>query len=189
MPPHSTQTLQPLDVVCFKSLSSHYSNELDDYLQQTQGLSPLEKADFFNLFWPAWVSTFTSDLVERAFKATGISPVDPTRSSLKELDLPRAILARLLSIRTRHGDFAWYHRKYNHKDANLTCSCRQDKTPEHLALCRKTLGSFSRWPLRPPIPPFSQADGIAYTAALTREPEAFEAFIRLTQYYIRICPR
>ena len=77
LPPHSTQTLQPLDVVCFKSLSSHYSNELDDYLQQTQGLSPLEKADFFNLFWPAWVSTFTKDLVEQAFKATGISPVNP----------------------------------------------------------------------------------------------------------------
>ena len=26
LPPHSTQTLQPLDVVCFKPLSSYYSN-------------------------------------------------------------------------------------------------------------------------------------------------------------------
>ena len=45
------------------------------------------------------------------------------RSSPKELDLPRDVLAKMLSIRTRHGDFAWYHRKYNHKDTNLTCSC------------------------------------------------------------------
>ena len=111
------------------------------------------------------------------------------RSGPKELDLPRATLARLLSIRSRHGDFAWYHRKYNHSEANLTCSCRQDKTPEHLALCRKTLGTFGRWPLRPPMPPSSQADGLAYTAALVGDPEAFEAFVKLTQYYAKICPR
>lgn len=77
LPPHSTQTLQPLDVVCFKPLSSHYSSELDSHLQQSQGLSPLAKGDFFNLFWPAWVSTFTGDLVRQAFTATGIHPVNP----------------------------------------------------------------------------------------------------------------
>jgi hypothetical protein len=31
------------------------------------------------------------------------------RRSLAELDLPRAILAKLLSIRSSHGDFAWYY--------------------------------------------------------------------------------
>ena len=106
-----------------------------------------------------------------------------------ELDLPRATLARLLFIRSRHGDFAWYHRKYNHKDTNLTCSCKQDKIPEHLALCRKTLGAFNRWPLRPPIPPSNRADGLAYTAVPIRDPEAFEAFTQLTQYYTKVRPR
>ena len=77
LPPHSTQTLQPLDVVCFKPLSSHYASELDDHLQQSQGLSPLSKGDFFSLFWPAWVSTFTAELVVKAFTAAGISPVNP----------------------------------------------------------------------------------------------------------------
>ncbi len=107
----------------------------------------------------------------------------------KELDLPRATLARLLSIRSRHGDFAWYHRKYNHQDRSLTCSCKQDKTPEHLALCRKTIGTFNRWPLRPVSPPASQAEGLAYTATLVGDPDAFAAFIKLTQYYTKICPR
>jgi ribonuclease HI len=111
------------------------------------------------------------------------------RRGPKELDLPRATLAKLLSIRSMHGDFAWYHQKFHHSDANLTCSCGRDKTPEHLALCRKTQGAFSRWPLRPPIPPSSRADGIAYTAVLIRDPEAFEAFTQLTQYYTKICPR
>lgn len=84
----------------------------------------------------------------------------------RELDLPRATLARLLSIRSMHGDFAWYHRKFHHDDAHLTCSCGRDKTPEHLVLCRKTLAVFCRWPLRPLVPPSSWADGLAYTAAL-----------------------
>lgn len=33
MPPHSTHTLQPLDVVCFKPLASNYNNAL---IQRTQ---------------------------------------------------------------------------------------------------------------------------------------------------------
>jgi hypothetical protein len=77
LPPHSTQTLQPLDVVCFKPLSSNYSCELDNHLQESQGLSPLSKGGFFALFWPAWVSTFTEELIFKAFSATGIWPLDP----------------------------------------------------------------------------------------------------------------
>jgi hypothetical protein len=50
LPPHSTQTLQPLDVVCFKPLSSNYTYELDNHLQESQGLTPLSKGDFFALF-------------------------------------------------------------------------------------------------------------------------------------------
>jgi hypothetical protein len=65
--------------------------------------------------------------------------------------------------------------------------CGRDKTPEHLALCRKTLGVFGRWPLRPPMPPSSWSDGLAYTAALIRDLEAFEAFLQLTQYYTQVC--
>jgi hypothetical protein len=37
-PPHSTHTLQPLDVVCFKPLSSNYSAKLTNHLLKTQGL-------------------------------------------------------------------------------------------------------------------------------------------------------
>ena len=112
----------------------------------------------------------------------------PRRSSA-ELDLPRAILAKLLSIRSSHGDFAWYHRWLNHTNAKLTCSCRCDKTPEHLVLCRKTLGSFIQWPLRPPTPPSSRSEGLAYLAELLTNPEAFRAFLQITQYYTKVCQR
>ena len=112
----------------------------------------------------------------------------PRRSSA-ELDLPRAILAKLLSIRSSHGDFAWYHRWLNHTNAKLTCSCGCDKTPEHLVLCRKTLGSFIQWPLRPSTPPSSRSEGLAYLAELLTNPEAFRAFLQITQYYTKVCQR
>jgi hypothetical protein len=52
-PPHSTHTLQPLDVVCFKPLSNYYTKELNCYLHRTQELIPVKKGDFFPLFWRA----------------------------------------------------------------------------------------------------------------------------------------
>ncbi|KAF2625652.1 hypothetical protein BU25DRAFT_301328, partial [Macroventuria anomochaeta] len=70
----ATHTLQPLDVVCFKPLAQNYSIELDNYNQRSQGRAPVKKSNFFSLFWPAWVKTFTETLVLIAFRATGIYP-------------------------------------------------------------------------------------------------------------------
>ena len=53
-PPHSTHTLQPLDVVMFKGLSTAYSTELISHLHKSQGLLPVKKGDFFALFWKPW---------------------------------------------------------------------------------------------------------------------------------------
>jgi hypothetical protein len=54
-------------------------------------------------------------------------------------------------------------------------------------LCRKTLGAFIRWPLRPCTPPSSRSEGLAYIAELLKNPEAFRAFLQITQYYTQIC--
>ena len=77
LPPHSTHTLQPLDVVMFKPLSTAYSKELTTHLHNGQGLSVIKKSDFFHLFWKAWISTFTRGLILRSFEATGIAPLQP----------------------------------------------------------------------------------------------------------------
>ncbi|KAF1361607.1 hypothetical protein EJ07DRAFT_74539, partial [Lizonia empirigonia] len=58
----------------FKPLAQNYTNELDACTQRGQGIVSIDKSDFFNLFWPAWVITFTKTLVETAFSATGIHP-------------------------------------------------------------------------------------------------------------------
>ena len=52
-PPHSTHTLQPLDVVCFSPLAQNYSKALTDHLHNSQGLVLIKKGDFFCLFWTA----------------------------------------------------------------------------------------------------------------------------------------
>jgi hypothetical protein len=73
-PPHSTHTLQPLDVALFKPLSDAYSAQLTSHLQASQGLLPVPKGDFFPLFWAAWGLSFTPTNVKKAFEATGIYP-------------------------------------------------------------------------------------------------------------------
>jgi hypothetical protein len=75
-PPHSTHSLQPLDVVVFSPLSAANSQELVQHLHRTQGLIPVKKADLFPLFWPAYDVSFTSSNILKAFEVTGISPAN-----------------------------------------------------------------------------------------------------------------
>jgi hypothetical protein len=42
-----------------------------------------------------------------------------TTKTPQELELPRPTLARLLAIRSQHGDFAWYYKKFKHDNALL----------------------------------------------------------------------
>jgi hypothetical protein len=76
-PSHATHTLQPLNVVVFKSLSSAYSRELEQFRIQSHRLISIAKQDFFSVFWKAWESTFQLPLVLKSFKATGLSPPNP----------------------------------------------------------------------------------------------------------------
>lgn len=54
-----------------------------------------------------------------------------------ELKLSRRLLHRLIAARTGHGDFAAYHRRLKHIDANLECVCGQETTPTHFIRCRR----------------------------------------------------
>ncbi|KAI1004009.1 hypothetical protein K3495_g4203 [Podosphaera aphanis] len=64
------------------------------------------------------------------------------RKKPPELALPRAIYARLIAARTGHGDFASYHRRWNHDTAPLFCACGREKSVAHLVQCRRAL---NRW--------------------------------------------
>jgi hypothetical protein len=106
-----------------------------------------------------------------------------------ELDLPRATLHRLLAIRSSHGDFHWYHTKFNHPDAKLVCSCGHRKSPDHLVRCRKTQAAFKHWPERPPSPPTSPTEGFTYLTCLLAKPTDFAKLLGVTEFYSKICTR
>jgi hypothetical protein len=105
----------------------------------------------------------------------------------KELDLPRSTLHRLLALRTGHGDFDWYHKKFKHNDAVLDCSCGMKKTPDHLVHCRKTFRFLWNWPFQPKRPPRNQSEGWDYLRRLQASPKDFEKFLQITGFYSRIC--
>jgi hypothetical protein len=78
-PPHSTHTLQPLDVSLFGPLAKAYSLELEQFLHDSQGFSRLTKRDFFRLFWASWQKTFTAKNIQSGWRSTGLHPWDPER--------------------------------------------------------------------------------------------------------------
>jgi hypothetical protein len=66
-PPHSTHSLQPLDVVLFSPLAKYYTTELNRQLQQLQGHSASAKRSFFTNFWAAWSSTMKPETIVKSF--------------------------------------------------------------------------------------------------------------------------
>lgn len=114
-----------------------------------------------------------------------------TVKPLEELSLSRPILHRYLALRSSHGDFAWYHTKFNHDDAVIVCSCRRSKTPEHLVLCRKaqSLTRFRHWPNKPREPPSTKREALSYLRRLMAKPQDFARYLAVTEFYSKICTR
>ncbi|KAH9876385.1 hypothetical protein J1614_003864 [Plenodomus biglobosus] len=63
-----------------------------------------------------------------------------TSTSPPELELSRPTLAKLLAIRTKLGDFAWYHKKINHPDAQ-SYDHADDQSRQSTSLCAAKLRS------------------------------------------------
>ncbi|KAI1007080.1 hypothetical protein K3495_g1143 [Podosphaera aphanis] len=61
--------------------------------------------------------------------------INTAPSNPKELRLPRDTLERILAIRSSHGDFADYHERFSHQDANLFCRCGHRRAPLHFFFC------------------------------------------------------
>ena len=79
------------------------------------------------------VAKWWADNAPDAYRALGL---EMRRRKPPELRLARRTLHKLLAARTGHGDFAAYHRRFNHPDANLLCHCGQEKSPIHFLRCR-----------------------------------------------------
>lgn len=104
------------------------------------------------------------------------------------LALSRPILHRYLAIRTGRRDFAWYHKRQGHDNANLHCSCGRKKTPNHLVWCRKVKRTFRMWPDPPRAYPRTRKERLDYLRSLLEKPSKFQAYLQVTGFYDKICP-
>jgi hypothetical protein len=60
----------------------------------------------------------------------------PLQRPLLEMKLPRFTLGKLYAARLGHGDFADYHARLNHEDAECHCQCGALKSLEQFYYCR-----------------------------------------------------
>jgi len=77
-PPHTTHRLQPLDVSLFSPLSTYYTQELDQWLQATQGLTSMNKIKFYSLFKAAFAKAFSEANIASGWRKTGLHPLNPS---------------------------------------------------------------------------------------------------------------
>lgn len=75
-PPHSTHRLQPLDIGMFRPFAMRYSMHLDQWHNDRLGLCNFSKREFFQVFWPAYLQSFTNKNISSAWEKSGIWPRD-----------------------------------------------------------------------------------------------------------------
>jgi ribonuclease HI len=106
----------------------------------------------------------------------------PLSAHPPELSLPRYALGKLYAARSGHGDFAEYHRRFKHDDAELYCSCKRLKTPEHFFFCKKGKRATRRADWHQP------RNTIPELLCTPQGASRFAKWLRETRFYIEICP-
>jgi ribonuclease HI len=103
----------------------------------------------------------------------------------EELKLPRRILGRILAARSKHGDFAEYHERFNHQDAHLFCRCGTRKSPIHFFFCRIA----KRKVAQPPGPPGPPSEIIPFLLGTPKGAIKLAAWFSESRFFEDICPR
>lgn len=101
----------------------------------------------------------------------------------EELDLPRRLLHRFLAMRHGHGDFAAYHKRFRHHDAELQCErCSAAKGPSHLIHCPATRARMRHWPkkVKEPRGPRQREE---YMYKVLSQPGHFRRFVEVTECF------
>ena len=65
------------------------------------------------------------------------------RKKPPELTISRNLHHHLLAVRSGHGDYATYHRRFNHEDANPYCVCGQETSPTHFIRCCRNAHQYA----------------------------------------------
>ena len=78
LPPHTIYRLQPLDVGMFQPLSTNYSWELDQIMNDSEGYVFMSKSFFWLMFKMSWDKAFTEKNIQSEFHKAGIWPTNST---------------------------------------------------------------------------------------------------------------
>jgi ribonuclease HI len=100
-----------------------------------------------------------------------------------ELELPRSLLHRFLAMRHGHGDFAAYHNRFGHTDADTNCQhCEASTAPSHLVHCPRSRARWKSWPKAPRWTPNVRYRD-KYLYQVLSDPENFARFVRETECF------
>ncbi|KAI0995789.1 hypothetical protein K3495_g12391 [Podosphaera aphanis] len=99
----------------------------------------------------------------------------------KELELPRSTLGRILATRTGHGDFADYHDRFRHPEANMNCLCGHRKSPLHFFFCYIA----KRRVPRPPGPP---SEVLPFLLGTYKGGLVLHKWLQESRFFSEICP-
>ncbi|EED15789.1 conserved hypothetical protein [Talaromyces stipitatus ATCC 10500] len=100
----------------------------------------------------------------------------------EELKLPHPLLGRILAARSKHGDFADYHERFNHQDAHLSCRCGTRKSPIHFIFCQIAKRKAPRFP-------GNLSEVIPFLLGTPKGAIQLAAWFSETQFFEDICPR
>ena len=165
-----------------------YGNELSDIearkgaamhceSEQRHSLAPLDrwqiaKMENSRVNW--WQAEAPNVYIQLEINSAPLPP--------KELLLRRKFLGHLIASRTGHGDFAAYHTRFNHQDANPSCKCGSPKTPLHFFFCR----ILRRRGGRPLVPSSSLIPSLLGTA---KGAGTLSKWLGKAEFFSKICPR
>jgi hypothetical protein len=65
-------------VSVFRPLAQEYSNQLNQYIYTTEGISGISKRLFWRLFWNSWDKAVSPANTKSGFEKTGINPLNPS---------------------------------------------------------------------------------------------------------------
>ena len=75
LPSYTTHCLQPLDDVPFANFKTAWYEGVRQYVRKS-GAKKLSKAEFFDVFSPAWLKAITVNAIRAGFRNTGVWPID-----------------------------------------------------------------------------------------------------------------
>ena len=86
LPPHVTDKIQPLDVLCFTPLKRAWPELLNERINVLGPKESISKSVFVDLLFQVWCKGHSETNIISRFRATGIFPTNRNKYNIKHFD-------------------------------------------------------------------------------------------------------